>query len=396
MKEVTIISKVVGRKVDSKSVPTSSGAAVNLSDYLLKSIWDKVWEIRATESGDEYIFGKLPVVLQYGLTTFKGDGVDLPSIYDGLPIDNQTLYWEETTNEDGSVTRVLKSKGGGSSTEGGGVADSVHWDNIEGKPDFSQYITSDALDDYLPLSGGTMIGDINFDRSSYPTKGICFDEEYCKIYSDKSDHLTIRSIHGIYLATNNNYTLDYRGGGITINGGKISYNESSKYFSLDSDLNMDSKSIYFGTGYIYGSQNMYLRDVRGVTISTGYEAPLVLSVSQVELYGGVFLYDQTLKAFKFDGNLLVTGGITSFADDGAGNQWIMDAESLEDVTSDNEFKVYSAKVTSMIAASINGATTNASNAINKLAVIKTALSNLSSSSSASVIGSALKTLAGQL
>ena len=50
----------------------------------------------------------------------------------------------------------------------------------------------------------------------------------------------------------------------------------------------------------------------------------------------------------------------------------------------------------MIAASINGATTNASNAINKLAVIKTALSNLSSSSSASVIGSALKTLAGQL
>lgn len=59
-----------------------------------------------------------------GITMFVDGGkVNLPSIYAGLPIDNQTLYWEETTNEDGSVTRVLKAKGG--SGEGNGTISNV-------------------------------------------------------------------------------------------------------------------------------------------------------------------------------------------------------------------------------------------------------------------------------
>lgn len=391
MKDVDIISKVVGRKGEAMASPSKDAASFDLSGYLLKEVWDKCWEIRTTDKGEEYIFGKLPVALQYGLTSYvDGKMLDLPSIYDGLPIDYQTLYWEEVkeeagTDEEGNpiykTTKVLKAKGGGSG-EGEGTASG----------------------EYLPLVGGKMTGDITFDFNSNkpigsdakPTFGLSWDGEYCKIYSDKTDHLTIRSINGLYIATNNNYYLEYAGGGVKINGGLISYDKTSTCFGLDSSLKMGSKSVYFGTGYVEGSQFMYIRDTRGISISTGYEKPLNLAVSEVNLYGGVFRYNPTGKYFEFDGNIVVTGGLTTFADSGEGNQWIMDAETLEEVTSDNEFKVYSAKVTSMIAASISDATNNASDAITKLAAIKTAFNNLSSSSSASTIGGALKTLANNL
>lgn len=66
-----------------------------------------------------YILAKYHFATVGGITMYTNDGfTDLPSIYAGLPIDNQTLYWEETTNEDGSITRILKAKGGG---EGNGT-----------------------------------------------------------------------------------------------------------------------------------------------------------------------------------------------------------------------------------------------------------------------------------
>lgn len=119
MKDVTIISKVVGRKEGDRPVTGGgSQAAVDLSAYLLKKTWDTAWELREKD-GVLYLFGKLPVVLQSGMTSYVADeAVDLPGIYDGLPIDNQTLKWVETTDENGAVSRVLVAAGGG--TGGGG------------------------------------------------------------------------------------------------------------------------------------------------------------------------------------------------------------------------------------------------------------------------------------
>ena len=67
-----------------------------------------------------WIEAKAHMGIAGGLTSFIDNGsLKLPSIYDGLPIDYQTLYWEETTNEDGSVTKVLKARGIGEGGEGG-------------------------------------------------------------------------------------------------------------------------------------------------------------------------------------------------------------------------------------------------------------------------------------
>ena len=62
------------------------------------------------------------VVFGGGATMYGTDTTPAPSIFDGLPIDNETIYWDNG---------VLKAMGGGG---GGGVADSVAWANVYGKP----------------------------------------------------------------------------------------------------------------------------------------------------------------------------------------------------------------------------------------------------------------------
>lgn len=75
-----------------------------------------------------YLRGDL--IVEGGVAMYaNGSDVDVPSIFDSLPIDRETikrdgngaLYVDET---------ALKINGGG----GGGVADSVHWNNVTGKP----------------------------------------------------------------------------------------------------------------------------------------------------------------------------------------------------------------------------------------------------------------------
>ena len=126
------------------------GLSVNMSDYLLKSIWDKVFEIRTDSQGTEYIFGKLPMVTQYGITMYSGDGVVVPSLASGLPFDGITIWY----NPDTQQIEVIGGTGGGS---GEGVSN--FWDlsgipswitnskpkytysEIEGTPDLSGYAT---------------------------------------------------------------------------------------------------------------------------------------------------------------------------------------------------------------------------------------------------------------
>lgn len=97
---------------------------IDLSDYLLKSVWDSVFEIKTDGSGQKYIFGKLPVVTKYGITMYADDGnVDIPQLAEGLPFDQRTIWINPETKQ-------IEVIGG----TGGGVADSVLWDNVEGKP----------------------------------------------------------------------------------------------------------------------------------------------------------------------------------------------------------------------------------------------------------------------
>lgn len=163
MKEVSIISKVVGRKVDSTNVPTSSGAVVDMSAYLLKAIWDSIFEVKKTDDGEEYLFCKKYFVTNYGITMYANDeSLDIPDLFDGIPIDGSTIYWEETTNEDGSVTRVLKSKGGGSGA-GGSIEHALTWSGFS----TGSYDGKSAQNIYIPSKVSELTNDSLFATQSW-------------------------------------------------------------------------------------------------------------------------------------------------------------------------------------------------------------------------------------
>jgi hypothetical protein len=84
---------------------------------------DNYFELKQDSNGLDYIYTKYNIASAGALSMYASDKINVPSIYDGLPIDNDTIYWHEV---DGS--KVLKAKGGG------GEAGSVQWDNISGKP----------------------------------------------------------------------------------------------------------------------------------------------------------------------------------------------------------------------------------------------------------------------
>ena len=255
MKKVEITNKVVNRDTGRQAPSSGKGASMDLSAYLIKSVWDEAFEVRQTESGEKYLFGKLPVALQYDLSAYVDGGfLDLPSIYDGLPIDQQTIYWEEV---DG--VKVLKAKG--SSGEGaisnvyvsgsGNAITGAELSDDKKSLVFTKgetFITSSALEEYatktwvgnnyFSINGGQLEGDLwlrkgseNYGRTIY-----FGDKSYAYIQEDTDDHLKIYGSQGLDLLMGSSYYLNVSAKGIKLNGGTLTYNSSSGYWELEGDL----------------------------------------------------------------------------------------------------------------------------------------------------------------
>lgn len=112
MKKIEIKNKVVARGGGTLGSP-SKGAAMDLSAYLLASVFAEAFEYKETTDGTKYLSCKLPLALQYDLIAFANEGnFDLPTLFDGLVIDNDSIYWDEVVNDAGEVVKVLKAKAG--------------------------------------------------------------------------------------------------------------------------------------------------------------------------------------------------------------------------------------------------------------------------------------------
>lgn len=88
----------------------------NLHDTILKeinSVTSGFWELKQDSQGNEYISTKYNVLTEGGITAYGLGEQKLGTIYDGLPIDNDTIYWEEVEG-----SRVLKAKGSGGGSTG--------------------------------------------------------------------------------------------------------------------------------------------------------------------------------------------------------------------------------------------------------------------------------------
>lgn len=110
-----------------------------------------IWQFKEDESGAKYAYSKFPVVTAYGVTMYSGADVQVPSIYEGLPIDGVTIQW---------VDGKLVSTGGKGTANGIVVNGDTYTPNEDG------IIT---LPNYPSLSGYATEQWVNNTLSGYAT-----------------------------------------------------------------------------------------------------------------------------------------------------------------------------------------------------------------------------------
>ena len=231
------------------------GLSVNMSDYLLKSIWDKVFEIRTDSQGIEYIFGKLPVVTQYGITMYSGDGVDIPSLASGLPFDGRTIWYNPDTNQ----IEVIGGTGGGS---GEGVSN--FWDlsgipswitnskpkytysEIEGTPDLTKYALISQIPSLSGYATESWVLQKNYATKATTLSGYGITDAYTKTNVDDllKSYVTLGGTQTI--TGEKNFV-----GGLKVNGSPIFYDSTKKYWKLEGDL------LITGGVTMYGSDSSF-------------------------------------------------------------------------------------------------------------------------------------------
>lgn len=117
MKIVDIKTKIIPSNPRSKNYPigysggiasNSNGVTPDLSIYLLKEIWERNIEERTDESGNEYLYIRKPLAIGGGATMYASDGTSVPSIFDGLPLDNTTIR----KNPETGLIEVIGGTGG--------------------------------------------------------------------------------------------------------------------------------------------------------------------------------------------------------------------------------------------------------------------------------------------
>lgn len=118
-----------------------------IDDFLRKKldkvVWDRNLEERVDDNGEEYLFLTKPLVTAYGVTMYAGADVQVPSIYEGLPIDGVTIQWVDgklvSTGGKGTANGIVVNGNTYTPNEDGIITlpnypTSLEWGNISGKP----------------------------------------------------------------------------------------------------------------------------------------------------------------------------------------------------------------------------------------------------------------------
>lgn len=107
MKQVQITSRGIPSKPRSQyrtggtttTIMGGGGTDVDLSAYMLLSRWLENFEERTDASGIPYLYAKKSIVSVGGITMYATEDVVVPSIFDGIPLDNKTIWKNPTTGK---------------------------------------------------------------------------------------------------------------------------------------------------------------------------------------------------------------------------------------------------------------------------------------------------------
>ena len=350
------------------TVPIDDDKIIVKDGKITTSTTSGLWELREASDGSSYIYTAYPVATQQGITMYvDNNDLDLPSIYDGLPIDNVTIYWALDDNGN----KVLKSIG---QSGGGGVADSVAWVNvtgkpswlldgkvqyteIEGTPDLSGFITKTYVDDNFvtfnldeEISGiktftnGLKIGNSSINQSQEDV--IYVDANLVvrggvTIYADTGDIDIPSLIDSLPIAGYD--TVEARGiasfdssyfsvtnGIVTLIPDNVGLNETELVEYLTNNNYAKKSDIPSLSGY--ATQSWV--DGNFVTLTTQQTISGEKNFTGgLKVNGSPIVYDADNKYWKLEGDLLVTGGVTMYANEGTYTpSTIMDAIAVDGTT----------------------------------------------------------------
>lgn len=291
-------------------------ARIILSDTDAKG--ECLWEKKTNIDGKEYLYSKLPVVTAEGITMYAdGEGLDIPSIYAGIPFDGVTIHF----NKEGKV-EVIGGSGEGVSNfwDLSGIPSWItntkptySYSEIQGTPDLSKY----ALVSQIPSLEG------------YATESWVLGKGYATV-SDLDGRInalingapqaydTLKEIADV-LQGNVNSIGDI----ITTLGGKADkattlggYGITDAYTKTNVDNLLKSYVTLAGTQTITGEKDF-----------TG----------GLKVNGSPLVYNKESGYWKLEGDLLVTGGVSMYSNDTAFTpSTIMDAIVVDGVTISKE------------------------------------------------------------
>lgn len=306
--------------------------------------------LKKFDDGVVYIDGNL--VVKGGVTMYGDENADIPTIYDGLPIDNVTIYWENTSNG-----KVLKSKVGteGAITE---ITSAMVISALGFTPyDASNpngYITSSALNGYATQTWVKNQGYLTShqDLSGYQTKITSSNKLAYSLISgtptslknpnalsfgsksyDGSDKIMLTAGDlGALTSHQTIYTLTFASG--TFASGTFTANSAKKTINIPTT-----------TSHISEGSNLYFTNARAVNaLAETLKAYVTLGGTQtitgeknftggLKVNGSPIYYDSTKKYWKLEGDLLVTGGVTMYGSDSSFTpSTIMDAIAVDGTT----------------------------------------------------------------
>lgn len=328
----------------------------------------ELWKLMETESGEKYIFSAFDVATQKGITSYVNGGMlDLPSIYDGLVIDNRTIVWEKV---DGVKTLVAKGSGNGEGTikdvvvdgDGNAITNVEVIEGVEGKSD------------KLVFTKGLTFVDKTYLAENYYTK-TDLDGKYVTVDDTPQDIDGEKNFIGSLMVNGMPIVYDYRGfwkleGDLLVTGGISSFSSDTRYspstvmdgivcdeqtISADGgflhfvgeikggisdvvsagsgnavtslSVSADGESVTYYKGMTFAEKqyvddNFSKKTYVDETFVTLKGDPQVVEsqknfIGGLQVNGSPIVYNSEKGYWKLDGDLLVTGGIAFFSDDTA-------------------------------------------------------------------------------
>lgn len=311
MKIVDIKTKIIPSNPRSKNYPigypggiasNSNGVTPDLSIYLLKEIWERNFEERTDEYGNEYLYIRKPLAIGGGATMYASNGVVAPSIFDGLPLDNTTIR----KNPETGLIEVI----GGTGTS---FDENAMWSALSGSSDnqINKSHLTNALAGYATQ---------NWVIENYATKS-----ELSAVSNKLNDFLEGSDTDNII---NKWKELEAFLSGMaeTDNLAEILETKADKKYVDSTFVTLATKQTITGEKTFSSVMN-----TAAIKASGAITAPS-LAVSDWVTIAGIKLRKLEDGALMLEGNLALTGGLTTYASDGVSFASIYDGLPIDNDT----------------------------------------------------------------